>query len=99
MERGGCIYIMTNFLRTTLYIGVTSDLQARIIQHRDKLDPKSFTAKYNLSICIYYEMYPSIEEAIAREKQLKKWNRGKKERLIDSLNKDWTDLSPEIQSW
>jgi len=99
MERGGCIYIMTNFLRTTLYIGVTSDLLIRIIQHRDKHDPKSFTAKYNLSICVYFEMYPSIEEAIAREKQLKKWSRLKKDKLITSKNNSWKDLTSEILSW
>ncbi|MBC6110568.1 GIY-YIG nuclease family protein [Pedobacter fastidiosus] len=99
MERGGCIYIVTNYQRTTLYIGVTSDLQIRIIQHRDKVDPKSFTAKYNLSICIYYEIFPSIEEAINREKQLKKWSRSKKENLINVKNKGWKDLCPEILAW
>ncbi len=99
MERGGCIYIMTNFQRTTLYIGVTSDLQIRVAQHRNKTDPKSFTAKYNLSICVYYEMFPSIEEAINREKQLKKWNRSKKEILIATKNKGWKDLCPEILTW
>ena len=99
MERGGCIYIMTNYQRTTIYIGVTSDLRIRINQHRDQIDPKSFTAKYSLSTCIYYEMFPSIEEAIAREKQLKKWNRDKKEKLIATKNKEWKDLSSEILSW
>lgn len=99
MERGGCIYIMTNYQRTTLYIGVTADLSVRIIQHRDKFNPNSFTAKYHLSVCVYYEIYPSIEEAIFREKQLKKWNRSKKETLINSKNAQWKDLSPEILSW
>jgi len=99
MERGGCIYIMTNYQRTTLYIGVTSDLSVRIVQHRDKFNPNSFTAKYHLSICVYYEMYPSIEEAISREKQLKKWSRSKKETLINSRNMEWKDLSLEILSW
>jgi putative endonuclease len=99
MERGGYIYIMTNYQRTVLYIGVTSDLSVRIIQHQTKFYYKSFTAKYNLSTCIYYEFYPSIEEAIAREKQLKKWNRQKKEVLINFKNKSWNDLSPEILSW
>jgi putative endonuclease len=64
MERGGCIYIMTNYQRSTLYVGVTSDLLTRIFQHRDKFYQKSFSAKYNLSICIYYEMHPTIEDAI-----------------------------------
>ncbi|RYZ85654.1 MAG: GIY-YIG nuclease family protein [Proteobacteria bacterium] len=99
MERGGCIYIMTNYQRTVLYIGVTSELEVRVIQHRDKFNPKSFTAKYSLSICVYYEFYPSIEEAIAREKQLKKWSRIKKENLIASTNRSWVDLTPEVISW
>ena len=99
MERGGCIYIMTNYQRITLYIEVTADLRTRITQHIEKIDQKSFTARYNLSICIYYEMYPSIDEAIAREKQLKHWNREKKEKLINTKNMDWKDLSPEIFLW
>ena len=61
----------------------------------EKYDPKSFTAKYNLAICVYYEVYPSIEEAIVREKQLKKWNRSKKDYLVDSKNKEWKDLYQE----
>jgi len=99
MERGGCIYIMTNYRRTTLYIGVTADLRSRVIEHCDKVDPKSFTARYNLSFCVYYEMFSSIEEAIAREKQLKKWNRKKKETLIGAKNEEWRDLYPEILAW
>ncbi len=99
MERGGCIYIMTNYQRTTLYIGVTSDLRSRIYEHQYKIYPKSFTAKYNLSICVYYEVYTSIEEAIDREKQLKKWNRAKKDALISNFNKDWNDLTKVISEW
>jgi putative endonuclease len=96
MERGGCIYIMTNYQRTTLYIGVTSDLRSRIYEHREKVYPKSFTAKYNLTICVYYEVYSTIEEAIDREKQLKKWSRAKKDTLIDKFNKNWDDLTAII---
>ncbi|WP_316803805.1 GIY-YIG nuclease family protein [Pedobacter nototheniae] len=99
MERGGCIYIMTNYQKTTLYIGVTSDLRNRIHEHQNKTYPNSFTARYNLIFCIYYEIYPSIEEAINREKQLKKWNRAKKETLINSFNKSWVDLSSIINEW
>ena len=96
MERGGCIYIMTNYQRTTLYTGVTSDLRSRIYEHREKVYPKSFTAKYNLTICVYYEVYSTIEEAIDREKQLKKWSRAKKDTLIDKFNKNWDDLTAII---
>lgn len=71
MERGGCIYIMTNYQRSTLYIGVTSNLRKRIYEHQTKLYPTSFTAKYDLNLCVYYEAFSSIEEAIDREKYLK----------------------------
>ncbi len=99
MVRGGYIYIMTNYQRSTLYIGVTSDLQNRVYQHQTKAYPKSFTAKYGLTFCIYYEVFMTIEEAIAREKQLKRWNRSKKEVLINQVNKEWKDLVPEILEW
>jgi len=99
MQYGGCIYILTNKNNTTLYIGVTSNLRIRIYQHKIKYFPSSFSAKYNLNICIYYETFSRIEEAIAREKQLKKWNRAKKEVLINRLNPEWKDLWNEIQLW
>jgi putative endonuclease len=99
MTKGGSVYIMTNKLRTTLYIGVTSDLYHRILQHKDHTFKNSFTDKYNLEYCIYYENFFSIEEAILREKQIKKWRREKKEMLINSVNPHWTDLWGEIQYW
>ncbi|MGY3055244.1 putative GIY-YIG superfamily endonuclease [Pedobacter sp. UYEF25] len=64
MERGGCIYFMSNKHRTTIYIGVTADLARRILEHINHDDPKSFTARYNLNVCVYYESFFSIEEAI-----------------------------------
>ena len=99
MERGGCIYILTNKWKTTLYIGVSSDLRSRIIQHREHLYTNSFTDRYKLEHCIYYEQYSSIEEAIVREKQIKKWRREKKEILINSINPQWVDLWAEIKEW
>ncbi len=66
---------MTNKNKTTLYIGVTSDLYSRIIEHKEHKYPNSFTAKYYLEYCIYYEPFYNIEEAIAREKEIKKWRR------------------------
>jgi putative endonuclease len=99
MKRGGSVYIMTNKLKTTLYVGVTSDLQIRIRQHKDHYYPNSFTAKYNLEYCVYYENFYSIEEAILREKQIKKWRREKKEALINSINPKWEDLWKDIQNW
>jgi putative endonuclease len=88
---------MTNKHKTTLYIGVTSNLPRRVEEHRKHADPNSFTAKYNLEYCVYYEGFTSIEEAIAREKQLKRWSRAKKEMLINALNPQWNDLWEDIE--
>ncbi|MFW0716793.1 GIY-YIG nuclease family protein [Pedobacter sp. N23S346] len=92
MERGGCIYILTNFNNTVLYIGVTSDLYSRIVEHREKKYPQSFTAKYNCIKLIYYEQFSTITEAIGREKQLKNWRREWKINLIQTQNQNWDDL-------
>ena len=78
MEKGGAVYIMTNKHKTTIYIGVTSNLAGRVWQHINHVYPKSFTARYNLTYCVYYEFFYSIVEAISREKELKKWRREKK---------------------
>jgi putative endonuclease len=88
----GYIYIMTNKNRTTLYIGVTSDIERRVKQHKDHSYKNSFTHKYNLEYCIYFESFMSIEEAIAREKELKGWSRKKKEDLINSKNPEWNTI-------
>ncbi len=96
MERGGYIYIMTNKNNTTLYIGVTSSLRNRIYEHKEKIHPNSFTAKYNLSKLVYYEKYSTIEEAINREKQLKAGSRQKKIDLIKELNPLWNDLYEKV---
>jgi putative endonuclease len=99
MEKGGAVYIMTNFNNTTLYTGVTSDLIKRVVQHKDGLYKKSFTYKYKLKKLVYYEGFHSIEEAIAREKQLKGGSRKKKIELIQKINPEWRDLSEEIFNW
>ncbi|MEQ9412632.1 MAG: GIY-YIG nuclease family protein [Cyclobacteriaceae bacterium] len=99
MERGGSVYIVTNFKKTTLYTGVTSDLQARISEHRGKVYQTSFTARYNLSILVYHEEFHSIEEAIAREKYIKGKSRKWKDELITKFNPSWKDLYSEIMSW
>ena len=96
MQYGGCVYMMTNKYKTTLYIGVTSDLITRIQQHKDHLYHTSFTAKYNLEYCVYFEFFSRIEEAIGREKELKKWRRDKKDRLINTTNPEWRDLFEEL---
>ncbi len=88
----GCTYILTNKNNTTLYIGVTATLKERIIQHKEKHDPKSFTARYNLDKLVYYEAHQMIGDAITREKQLKGGSRAQKVALIEGLNPDWVDL-------
>jgi putative endonuclease len=99
MTKGGSVYIMTNQLKTVLYIGVTSDLRNRVIQHKEHFYKGSFTDKYNCTICVYYEHFSSIEEAIAREKEIKKWRREKKDKLISAMNEHWIDLWNEIETW
>jgi len=98
MVKGGAVYILTNKNNTTLYTGVTSDLISRVMEHRQKKYPNSFTSKYNISKLIYYEEFHSIEEAIAREKQIKAGSRQKKIDLIESINPHWIDMFDEILS-
>ena len=85
-------YILTNKYHTTLYVGVTSELPSRSRKHRDKVYPKSFSARYNLSKLVYYEVFDSIRDAIAREKQLKAGPRRQKIALINKHNPEWIDL-------
>ena len=99
MVKGGSVYIITNSSHTTIYTGVTSELLYRIQDHRNKKYPKSFSAKYNLNKLVFYESFHSIEEAIAREKQIKSGSRGKKLKLINNFNPDWKDLYNEIVKW
>ena len=89
---------MTNKMHTVLYIGVTSDIIGRIWQHKNKVYPNSFTAKYNCDKLVYYCFYPHIEEAIAEEKSLKNRRRDYKNELISSVNPDWNDLYDKIES-
>ena len=89
------IYILTNKNNTVIYIGVTSNLLKRVYQHKTKVY-KGFTSKYNCDKLVYFEEFDSINEAIAREKQLKAGNRKRKEDLINLENPNWNDLS---DSW
>lgn len=99
MKYGGCIYILTNKHHTILYTGVTSDLKKRIWQHQNKEFLNSFTSKYNCDKLVYYESFIRIEEAIAREKQIKGGSRKAKELLINSLNSKWEDLGELVKDW
>jgi len=95
MDKFGYVYIMTNKNKTTLYIGVTNDLPRRIYEHKNHLVKGAFTDKYNLEFCIYYEEFAYFDLAIQREKELKKWNRQKKENLINKTNPEWSELVTE----
>ncbi|AMQ57517.1 GIY-YIG nuclease family protein [Algoriphagus sanaruensis] len=99
MKKGGGIYIMTNYSNTVLYTGVTNDLIRRVTDHKDGKNLNSFTYRYNLKKLVYFESFHTIEEAIAKEKQIKGGSRKKKENLINSLNPEWKDLWEEILKW
>ena len=86
---------MSNRKNGTLYIGITSNLIKRVYEHKEKL-ADGFTKKYGLNKLIYFELFDSIEEAIKREKQLKKWKRAWKIELIEKTNPDWEDLYEDI---
>ena len=88
------VYIMSNKWRTTLYIGVTSDLERRVLEHK-RGEGSSFTSKYNLNDLLYFEEGNSIEDTIAREKQLKAWERKWKMELIKEMNPEFKDLSKD----
>jgi putative endonuclease len=86
------VYIVTNASNYVLYIGVTNNLENRILQHREKIN-QGFTAKYQCSKLVYYEEFQWIQDAIDREKQLKAGSRKKKINLIIADNPEWLDLS------
>ncbi len=85
-----------NKTRTVSYIGVTENLQKRLYEHRNKIDPLSFTAKYNIEDLMYFERFEDIVSAIFREKQLKKWKRQWKIELIKKVNPNLEDLSDHL---
>ncbi|MGA8938940.1 MAG: GIY-YIG nuclease family protein [Acidobacteriaceae bacterium] len=90
----GYVYILASGFKH-LYIGVTSNLEVRVGQHKDGTYPSSFTDRYNINQLVYYERFAEMQTAIAREKQLKRWSRMKKIALIVAENPDWQDLSAE----
>ena len=92
MNKTCAVYIMTNYSETSLYIGVTSNLPKRVWEHKNKV-VKGFTEKYNVNKLVYYELTDSIETAINREKQLKRWHREWKINLIKEMNPEFKDLS------
>ena len=95
MEKQPAVYILASARNGTLYIGVTSDLHARTWQHREHM-ADGFTKQYDVTRLVWYELHVGMVEAITREKQLKKWNRAWKIRLIEERNPTWSDLWSEI---
>jgi putative endonuclease len=85
------VYILTSKRNGTLYVGVTNDLERRMYEHKEKIIP-GFTKRYNINLLVYYEVHEDIAVAIEREKQLKKWNRAWKLKLIGKYNPQWIDL-------
>ena len=87
-------YILTNWNNQVMYIGVTNNLERRILEHKNGI-VKGFTSKYNINKLVYYEYTSDINAAIAREKQLKGWKRSKKNELVESTNPEWKDISED----
>ena len=96
MQHNYFVYILTNVNKTSLYTGVTNDLQKRVYEHKNNFNAKSFTSKYNCYYLIYFERFGNIEHAIAQEKRIKGWSRKKKEVLISEFNPKWNFLNEEI---
>ena len=90
------VYILSNKHCTVLYTGVTSDLLGRVYQHKNHLDKNSFTAKYNVTRLVYFEETSDVHAALEREKQIKKWNRARKNQYISKMNPQWQDLYDTI---
>jgi len=91
-EHSYYVYILANTFHH-LYAGITNDLQGRVFQHKSALDPKAFTTRYKINRLVYFERFQYVRSAIAREKQIKSWNRVKKIALIVAENPTWKDLS------
>ena len=88
----GYVYILSNIKRTVFYVGLTNDITRRVYEHKNHL-VKGFTDKYNVTELVYVEETALIKDAIAREKQIKRWSRNKKIDLIKSINPNMIDLS------
>ena len=88
------VYMLTNWDDSVIYIGVTSNLPRRLYEHRNGM-ADGFTKQYHVHKLVYYEHTNDVYSAISREKQLKKWNRSKKNHLVQQMNSDWKDLSAD----
>ena len=88
------IYLLTNWNNKVLYTGMTNNLERRVYEHKHKI-VRGFTQKYNIDKLVYYEHTTDVHSAIEREKEIKKWRREKKNKLIKSVDPEWKDLSDE----
>lgn len=95
-KRQPAVYILASPNRRAIYVGVTTNLERRLIEHRQGL--VEHTAQYNIRCLVYVEAHETAPDAIAREKQIKRWRREKKVALIDSINPEWEDLAPEART-
>ena len=91
------VYILSNQTNVTIYTGVTNDLKRRVYEHRNNLDPDSFTARYQVHKLVHYEVISDVKSALEREKQIKSWKREKKNQLIETDNPNWDDLYLTIE--
>ena len=91
-RKGGFVYVVSNWNNKVIYIGVTSNLEKRLYEHKN-CSIKGFSSKYKTNKLVFFEEFGEIQYAISREKELKKWRREKKDRLIETMNPQWKDLS------
>ena len=90
------VYILSNTTNNAIYTCVTNDLVRWLYEHRNKLDPDRFTARYDIHKLVYFQETSSSRAAIEREKQIKSWKRAKKNLLVESMNPNWEDLYESI---
>ena len=94
-EKSYYVYLLTNWNNQVMYVGITNNLERRIYEHKEKI-VKGFTKKYNVNKLVYYEQTSDVVEALNREKEIKKWRRDKKNRLVFDSNPLWQDLSKDF---
>lgn len=87
-----CVYILANATNVAIYTGMTNDLVRRVYEHKNHLDPGSFTARYSITKLVYFETLDTARAAIEREKQIKSWPRARKNKLVETKNPSWQDL-------
>ena len=90
------VYILATKDNKVIYTGITNNLIKRVYVHKNSLDPKSFTARYHVNKLVYYEYTTDVRAAIEREKQIKGWNRERKNKLVESKNPEWKELYNQI---